>query len=256
VEKRALTEAEKAHLREQGWVVLPALVPREAVDAALKAINASLGAGIDPREMATFRSQSFCPELRESAVIGDLYDATPVRPIVESLLGANAVYRHERAQIALRFPSPRPSGAPPPPPDPHIDGFHTAENGVARGRIATFSGLIGVFLSDTPDEYAANFTVWPGTHLAFARHFREHPPHPDLPNGIPPIPLPAPLQLRAKTGDVVLAHYQLAHTASINLSSHVRYAVYFRFQRKDHAARGLDVMRDPWGEWEGMAAAG
>ena len=65
-----LSEAQKQELWEKGFVKLPGIVPRELVDAALRAINASLGTeGIDPAKLTTFRAQSYCPELTKSPLI-------------------------------------------------------------------------------------------------------------------------------------------------------------------------------------------
>jgi ectoine hydroxylase-related dioxygenase (phytanoyl-CoA dioxygenase family) len=48
-------------------------------------------------------------------------------------------------------------------------------------------------------------------------HFRKHGPE-ALGNGMPRIAFGAPAQLMSEPGDVVLCHYQLAHTAAVNLS--------------------------------------
>src|SRR5262249_37391394 len=140
------------------------------------------------------------------------------------------------------------------PPDatPHVDGFYTAANGVTQGTIATFTGIVAVFLSDVPMPRAGNFTVWSRTHARFAEYYRAHPPDPTLRDGIPPVPLPNPTELIVRAGDVVLANYLLAHTASPNLSAYVRYAVFFRFQRADHVSRRPAALTDVWGEWSGM----
>jgi len=43
-----------------------------------------------------------------------------------------------------------------------------------------------------------------------------------------------PIQLKVKAGDIVLAHYQLAHTIAPNISSNIRYAIYFRLHSENH----------------------
>jgi hypothetical protein len=69
---------------------------------------------------------------------------------------------------------------------------------------------------------------------------------------MPKVAIPEPQQLTTQAGDVVLAHYQLAHGAAINVSPHVRYAIYFRLHHVDHEAHALDTMTDIWMEWDGM----
>jgi len=46
--------------------------------------------------------------------------------------------------------------------------------------------------------------------------------------GMPQVELGEPVQLFANPGDVVLCHYQLAHSTAVNLSPNDRIAIYFR----------------------------
>ncbi len=46
--------------------------------------------------------------------------------------------------------------------------------------------------------------------------------------------LGSPIQIQAKAGDVVLCHYQLAHTIAPNVSPNIRYAIYFRLHSLNH----------------------
>jgi ectoine hydroxylase-related dioxygenase (phytanoyl-CoA dioxygenase family) len=103
-----------------------------------------------------------------------------------------------------------------------------------------------------PAESAGNFTVWPGSHETMAAHFRAHGPESVI-GGFPGgLSLPAPRHLTGHAGDVVLAHYALAHAAAGNASPHVRYAVFFRIFHRDHQSFGTRGLTDPWLEWEGM----
>ena len=98
------------------------------------------------------------------------------------------------------------------------------------------------------NEFAGNFTVWPGSHHRLERHFREHGLE-TLRYGIPDIPLGPPLQLLAEPGDVVLCHYQLAHAVAVNLSLVDRYAIYFRLWFKDIDQKRWELMTDIWQGW-------
>jgi len=111
--------------------------------------------------------------------------------------------------------------------------------------------LIGVALSDVSEPFAGNLTVWPRTHHLYEQYFREHGPEALL-QGMPPVTLPEPVHLTAKTGDVMLCHYELAHTAAPNASPHVRYAIYFRALHVDHDQQWKQAMTDIWMEWPGM----
>ena len=195
-------------------MLLPGAVPRELVDAALRAINASLGdEGIDPAQLATFRARSYCPELQRSSAITDLVQASDVWSLAESAIGPGQVQPVDSGQIALRFPSTEPTG----PPHPHLDGMYTPTNGVPKGTIRNFTALVGVVLSEVPHADMGNLTVWPGSHLQYEQYFRERGPEALL-EGMPDVPLPEPLQLTGQPGDAVLCHYQLGHGIAANTS--------------------------------------
>ncbi len=72
---------------------------------------------------------------------------------------------------------------------------------------------------------------------------------------LPRLPLAPPQQVLAEPGDVILAHYMLAHSIAPNTSPNIRYAVYFRVnmhqtagEEKHHPQSMLDI----WSEWPGM----
>ena len=116
----------------------------------------------------------------------------------------------------------------------------------------TFAAIAGIFLNDVDTEWAGNLTVWPGTHRRFEEYFRKHEPDPRLERGIPPVELPDPVQLKVEAGDLVFAHYQLAHAPAPNFSGSVRYAVYFRFHHDHPLRESPEVLRDIWRFWDGM----
>ena len=243
-----LSFAQKQEIIDSGYVKVPGVVPRAMLDAALRAINSSVGDGMNVDEMMTFRSRSYCPELQDAPVITDLLYRTPAWKLAESAIGTGRIDPPATAQIALRFPSLQ---DPPPEPDGHLDGVHSPHNGVPKGEIRNFTMLVGIYLSDVPNPYAGNFTVWPATHRAFERYFREHGAE-ALFAGMPPIDLPRPRQITGAAGDIILAHYQIAHTAAPNVSPHTRYAVFFRLRHVDHPNFRPEAMTDIWLEWEGL----
>jgi ectoine hydroxylase-related dioxygenase (phytanoyl-CoA dioxygenase family) len=243
-----LTPEQKRAFVEHGYVHVPQAVSRDLVNAALRAINHSLGEGVPAETIQTFRAQSYCPELRREPVITDLYNKSHAATLAESLIGVGKVKPVTGGQIALRFPSLQQA---PPPPGPHLDGMYSPTNGVPQGTIASFTMLLGVMLSDVSDDFAGNLTVWPGTHGIYESYFREHGPE-SLLSCMPPVDLPQPVQLTGKAGDIVLCHYQLAHGVALNVSPHVRYAIYFRLHHVEHAAQWKEAMTDIWLEWDGV----
>jgi hypothetical protein len=245
-----LTGVQRDALRERGYVVLPGLVPRERHEAALRAINVSLGRGLAAEDVARMRARSFCPELQKADVILDLFRETPASAVAASLVGKEGLERVTTAQIALSFPSDRDAAAPP---YPHLDGMHTPDNGVPAGSVLSFTMLAGIVLSDVETPEAGNLVVWPGSHLVLERYVRAQGPK-SLLAGMPSVDLGRPEPVLARAGDVVLSHYQLAHAAGPNTSPHVRYAVYFRLKRKGHDRTKWENLTDVWREWPGISA--
>jgi len=124
--------------------------------------------------------------------------------------------------------------------------------------VLNFTLIASVLLSDVPEPYSGNFTVWPGAHRPMAAYLREHG-FDSLMNGLPRIPMPEAHQITGQAGDVVFAHYMLPHTAAINLSPHVRYAIFFRMTPNDRppdpevGAQRAEAILDPWLEWPGLS---
>ena len=244
-----LKKDQKEELYWQGFTILPGIVPGELVDRTLATVNYSLGSqGIPPEEIAGYNSRSFCPELTNNATILDLVNQTPLRSLAESAIGPGKLNEQKGCQIALRFPRPyTPQAAS----GPHMDGMHAPLNGVPSGQILSFTALLGIFLSDTPHDDMGNLKVWPGSHRQYEAYFREYGPE-KLLEGMPPVELAAPMQVKAKAGDAILCHYQIGHTVAPNFSPHVRYAIYFRLMAKGHKELGLHALSDIWQEWDGM----
>ena len=83
-----LTRKQKLDFHENGYIVVPGVVPRLMVDAARKAINHSIGSvGMHEGDLEKFRAQSYCDEIRNASELVDLFGKTPVQQIAESLMG-------------------------------------------------------------------------------------------------------------------------------------------------------------------------
>jgi hypothetical protein len=247
-----LDETQRRSLRDDGYLLVPGLVPRARVDAALRAINHSLGEeGIARDQIWKLRAQTFCPELAAAPEIVDLYRATPAAALAEAAIGVGQVVTPSTGQIALRFPQ---TVTEPKLPHPHIDGMPGPLNGVEPGTLYHFTALAGVFLSDVTAPFQGNFTVWPGSHRALEAYFRARGTD-ELVRGFPPVEMAPARQLEARAGDVLLAHYQLAHNAAPNVGPFVRYAVFFRLAHRAHDPTSTATLTDLWREWEGVRGA-
>jgi hypothetical protein len=243
-----LRDNDRRALIEDGYLLVPGLVDRSQVDAALHAINHSLGEqGIAKDALWTMRAQSFCPELVAAPPILDLYRQTSVRALAEAAIGVGNVTEPSTGQIALRFPQRAEARDP----YPHIDGMPGPLNGVTPGTLYHFTALAAVFLSDADQPFQGNFTVWPGSHRVLEAHFRAHGTE-ELLQGFPRVQMAPPRQLTARAGDALLCHHQLAHGAAPNLGPHVRYAVFFRLSHRNHDPTSTATMIDLWREWDGL----
>ena len=246
----ALSDHQLRRLRDDGYLVVPQAVAPDLVGRALRAINHGLSQGIDPAKLPTFHAQSFCPEVCGTPAIVDLFERSGARQVAESAMGP--LQPVGGGQIALRWPL-APDLVPTKQPKAHIDGTYSPTNGVPPGKILNFTALASVLLSDLATTDAGNFMVWPGSHLVHERYFREHGPEALL--AAPKLDLGQPVQVTGRAGDLVLAHYLLGHTAALNLSPHVRYAVFFRLHGVGFTDENrLGAVTDAWRDWPGIRA--
>ena len=224
---------QKRQLFEQGWVVIPQVVPAEMVRAARDAINSTVENYLDSIQVRAH-------ELKIDERLTSMLMKTDAFSLIESALGKGKVVPSTNVQAALRFPDDDGADLTI---EPHIDSFHPSVDG-NPGSITPFIGIAGFFLNDIDQDNAGNLTVWPGTHRQFAKYFEKHGADPELRFGIPPVDLPQPVQIKAKAGDMIFAHYQLAHTPAPNLSHAVRYAVERRQARPKIDSLEPGVPRD------------
>ena len=121
------------------------------------------------------------------------------------------------------------------------------------GVVRNFTLLLGVMLSDVPAAFSGNFTVWPGTHRCLERHFRAHGVNARGGGGVPRgVSMPKPVPLTGSAGDIVLAHYQVVHAASPNLSGDIRYMCFFRLSVRGLENHRVESMLDIWRDWPAL----
>lgn len=130
----------------------------------------------------------------------------------------------------------------------HIDGYGIE----GQAEPHSFTLLAGIYLGDETEPGRGNIWVWPGSHLGHERLFRERgvdvlmasgngghacmlPYPPDLGRGEPVL---------ARRGDVLLAHYLLAHNQSGNMGGLLRRIVYYRLAAAGHPERRAATQTD------------
>eukprot|EP01124_Arcella_intermedia_P018918 TRINITY_DN26042_c0_g1_i1.p1 TRINITY_DN26042_c0_g1~~TRINITY_DN26042_c0_g1_i1.p1 ORF type:complete len:510 (+),score=99.71 TRINITY_DN26042_c0_g1_i1:157-1530(+) len=290
-----LTTQQKLDFIRNGYIIIPSVVPRNLVNNALRSINHHLSR--DPSENKTPipRSITSCPDLVSSKVLMDLFYESPASSYVEQLVGQTN--RLLACQIALRYPgdgcmkanikkfggnflenNPLIGGVvnqllggdteesnfvvgPGWKETWHIDGFKE----IFAGQVQNFTCLVGILLSDLPEELSGNLTLYPGSHHLIEKFFREKggvlnylkttkPPviqqiHQEISSQ-----LPEPIQVRGKPGDLIICHYQLPHAIAPNISPNIRYCIYFRVFSHCHGTDSFrpDTMTDIWMDFEGL----
>jgi hypothetical protein len=133
---------------------------------------------------------------------------------------------------------------------PHIDGHRPGPDAPA-----SFTLLAGVFLTDELASQAGNLWVWPGSHLDHQRLFLDRGPDALKATGghatllHPPLSLGAPVEVKGRRGDLLLAHFLLGHNKGGNTGPQVRRTIYYRLAVPGHAERWASTFLDPWTEY-------
>lgn len=252
----ALSTKQKEAILTQGYAVIPQVVPKEMCKNALRLINEAIGKG--------FRGDF--EHLMSHPQITQLYNNTPIISLISDVLGSHQPVLG--GQIALRYPGSLCTNSYENQKDLiaapwwsqcwHIDGFHSeGNNNIPKGEIYNFSCLIGVLLQDIPEEFSGNLTLFPGSHHVIEAYFQknkfEQVKKVGLDALVPEIPIAInPFQVTGKQGDIVLCHYQLAHTIAPNLSENIRYAIYFRANKRINSVHHPEPMIDIWKDWPGL----
>jgi hypothetical protein len=124
----------------------------------------------------------------------------------------------------------------------HLDGYGIP----GQNEPATFTMLAAIYLGDESQPGRGNLWVWPGSHRGHERLFRQRgvdalmddasmgghacllPDAPDFGPGRPVL---------VSRGDVLLAHYLLAHNQSGNMWNPLRRIIYYRLATTGHRQR-------------------
>jgi len=231
-----LDREQKRTFAEQGYVVVPGLVPGSLIDAARREIEGRVAREPPPAghcgPHAYFLMEPLPGRLTEL-----LFGSGAIRA-AESLIEPGKFEAPDHVQVSLNIPPfPHRLGG------PHVDGIAPPDPG---GRPGTFTMLAGIFLTDQTGEDMGNLWVWPGSHRAAAAYLPEHGPEALIASApYPPVELAEPRQVTGRAGDLLLAHYLLGHNMGGNTSGVTREVVYFRLRREGHRERWREFVQDP-----------
>lgn len=232
-------------LRDQGFAHFAGVTPAPLVRAARDAIEIDLKNNYDKTRQKEYDNRSYCPDLRGAPPIMNLLLQSPVHNLLDEIFELDKI-DWDGGQIAIRQAHNVPE---PTPPVPHIDGFSSGMNGLDEGKIYNHTVLVGVFLTPVRSEFAGNFTVWPGSHYVYEDYFRARGPR-AFSEPMPTPEIGEPVQLMCDVGDVVLAHYQLAHSAAVNTADIDRIAIYFRVWLRNVESDRWHYLTNIWDGWK------
>jgi hypothetical protein len=250
-----LSDDDVQHFATEGYVLVRRVVPEELLAAADAEID-RLMAEAKPDEGDGGPGQStWFPKRARLPRCDDLLTRSPALAIARELVAPNTIDHaaadgspYDHTQVAITVPtwSHIPGG-------PHIDGWTPGHS---------FTMLAGVLLTDQTGTQSGNLWVWPGSHLAHERLFRERGTDVLERSGVgghatlldPPLALRPGLPLTGSRGDLVLAHFLLGHNKGGNTAGHVRRTIYYRLNVPGHVQRADETLTDLWLEYPRMKA--
>ncbi|WP_344670817.1 phytanoyl-CoA dioxygenase family protein [Catenulispora yoronensis] len=249
-----LTDEQLKEFGERGFLVVPDVVAPEVVERAHRRISEIVEA--DPPGEGVVGNHFYFPKAAdEPELIAPLTAGGPMAGGAEGPSGfahAEALARPGlldvpwQVQIALNIPP-----FPHRPGRPHIDARNPEPDPALVPN--TFTLLAGVFVTDQTAEDSGNLWVWPGTHRAHAEYFRQRGVEAFC--AYPDIDLPEPEQVRARAGDLLLAHYLLGHNIGGNFASQsVRRMLYYRVSARGHFDRPERILVEPWYQYDAVRA--
>jgi hypothetical protein len=240
-----LTREQVRRFADDGFLVASGLVDADRVAAALAVVD-DLIASSPPLVGHTghyFYWNQEAPQLLATLSGTAAWDAA-------CQLTNDDLEAPRHVQVALTHPPfvHRPGGG-------HLDGFHALTE---YGGPFSFTLLAGVVLSDQSRDYMGNLFVWPGSHRAIAAYERAHGAGAAVAAVVrsgtaqPPMIRSSPVQVHASPGDVVFAHYLLAHNIGGNTSDIIRKTIYMRLSRPGNQEHWREIFADPWYEYDGV----
>jgi hypothetical protein len=236
-----LDRQQKQQFAEQGYLVVPQVVPQHRIHAARQEIERRV-AGEPPPAGHVGPHFYFIHHPLPDTLCALLFGSPAIR-VAESLIQPGKLEPPDHVQVSLNIPpfQHRPGG-------PHIDGITPPD---PSGIPGTFTLLAGIFLTDQQGEDMGNLWVWPGSHHTTAAYLREHGPEALISSApYPPVDLGEPRQVVGQAGDLLLAQYLLGHNIGGNISGAARETIYFRLRREGHRDHWRESVQDPLFELE------
>lgn len=236
--------------RDNGFLILPDAVSSELIEAARMAVNRDGVRDTDaPEVMSALRDSGVWDSVK-------MLVADPQFPAKSQIAKCSRVSSEFGGDVdkQLYFPN-----------DIHIDGLPSG----ATNDIMNFTVLVGIPLDATPERFAGNFGVMPGSHQRLADAFKK-----EGADALRTVDWFEPLKrmsgadnnpclpLRVVPGQAYIAHWQTIHFVMPNFrGADCRRVCYFRIWNKRGADDGFymkadsDVLTDIWREFPAVQEA-
>jgi hypothetical protein len=216
-----LTEEQKRHYAEQGFVLVSGLIPTNVADEAAAALWRVLEA--DPSDPASWERISKGHQSFDDPALLACYTPALLAAVAELAGDDPATFRAPGRAYAINvFPTPGAWDWP----GPHIDHAIKEHGHRVFPRAFRLAGM--AFLTDVP-PHGAGTVVWPGSHKKLEALARSDPDRYEfmwaLNQDLNKVDLGEPVETTPKRGDVLFYHYLCAHAGSKNASSQPRLAL-------------------------------
>lgn len=229
-----LTDAERQHFNEQGWLQIDGVLSPAQIDQLTAKTNAIHAAKLQDGHAAT--QSLFYPNfIPDDPGFFELVDYAPILPKVWGMLGWNIYLYHGHLIVTPHCGGSRPAAG-----EEKTFGWHQDSGRVNQEMEShprpRLSLKVAYFLSDTGQEGRGNFWIVPGSHL------QDEIELPADGIGQPKGAIP----VLAKPGTAVFFDRRLWHTASPNWSDVTRKVLFYGYGYRWLRTKDDMTVQDLW----------
>ena len=190
-----------------GFVILKGLIDREFCEAALPRVREIVNNDLPPNEWTKANTPTlYHPFIKgytpPEPVLDKLFDQPRLLAAIDELFGGPGRWNQTRNYYLFLKPY-----------DPEAEAKLTAHGHIDFPNqlipILYRGFLFQVSLVDS-EPFSGNISFYPGTHRLVQKTLMDNPDL-QLPNGMPDVPLPEPVEFVAEAGDVVFWHHLVMH---------------------------------------------
>jgi ectoine hydroxylase-related dioxygenase (phytanoyl-CoA dioxygenase family) len=241
------TDEDKAHFKDQGYVVKHDVVSASLIDRAVDVLWEEIEADRnDPKTWinAGPKGNLKCgshPDVR--ATLSD----TPIQAMCEELVGPDSLRVSNHTFVKMIYPEGHDNWTTAQ--QMHLDGY------TCEGVHDAFTIAVTVNINHIKPR-SGGFTIWPESHKRAHAYFREH----SLTKGLDAFRgpdgayenLPDPIDVTGPPGTVTFWHNLMLHSPGVNCGRDIRMAFVSRFTRKDINEIRFEFPEDMWTYWDGL----